>query len=168
MATTTLTPSQENYLQWIYRLSGEGEVTVKALAERISLKMPSISRALKSLAELGLVDHQAYGGIRLSPNGETVAEALERRHRCLRQLLVDILGASPHSAEPEIDRLEHVLSDDLLTRLETLVEFAGSSEAWVRRLQLRIPESGEHTPFDIRIGETRLHAGTPSDIKNKS
>ena len=161
----TLTPSQENYLQWIYRLAGNGEVTVKALAEQVSLKMPSISRALKSLAELGLVDHQAYGGINLSSDGVAVAQSLERRHQCLTQLLVDILGVSPEDAASQVDRLEHVIGDDLLARLETLVDFAGSSEAWIRRLQLRIPEAKENTSRGFQVGQTELHAGSADKMK---
>jgi len=62
----TLTPSQENYLEWIYRLSLDGPMRMGDLATKLGVKAPSASRAVTGLVGLGLVIHQVYGRIELT------------------------------------------------------------------------------------------------------
>ena len=156
-----LTRSQENYLECIYRLAEKGPVRIKDLADRMDVKLPSVSRAVKGLAENGLVNHKSYSDIELTAEGRRVGQIIVRRDECLTKLLVGILGMSPTDAYPEVHRLEHVLGGEVLRRLEVLVEFALSSEAWMKRLRYRIRininEIGQDVPF--RIGETSVHGG---------
>ncbi|MBD3257060.1 hypothetical protein GF377_01410 [candidate division GN15 bacterium] len=163
MSQVSLTPSQENYLEWIHRLSADGPVQVSALASELGVQLPSVSRAVRGLAELGLVDHKSYGSIRLTDRGEAVAAEIMRRDKCLTALLVEVLGVPAEQAAKEVHRLEHVISDDVLRRLETLVDFALSSDAWVRRLQLRIgtADARTHQASDhgVVVGASRIHAG---------
>lgn len=156
-----LTPSQENYLEWIYRLSLDGPVRMGDLASRLGVKAPSASRAVTGLARLGLVNHQVYGRIELAPEGVRVGRALVRRSDCLTRLLVDILGMDSAAAVPEVHRLEHVLGREVHSRLEVLVEFAGSSPAWVKRLRHRIEQRTEldDDPVGFGIGRTEIHVG---------
>lgn len=157
----TLTPSQENYLEWIYRLSLDGPVRMGDLATRLGVKAPSASRAVTGLAGLGLVIHQVYGRIELTAEGGRVGRALVRRSDCLTRLLVDILGMDETAAVPEVHRLEHVLGREVHSRLEVLVEFAGSSPAWVKRLRHRIDQRAEQDegPAGFGIGRTEIHVG---------
>lgn len=156
-----LTPSQENYLEWIYRLSLDGQVRMGDLASRLGVKAPSASRAVTGLVGLGLVHHQVYGRIELTPEGLRVARALVRRSDCLTRLLVDILGMDGADAVPEVHRLEHVLGREVHSRLEVLVEFAGSSPAWLKRLSHRIDQRTEQhdDPPGFGIGRTEIHVG---------
>jgi len=156
-----LTPSQENYLEWIYRLSLEGPVRMGDLASKLGVKAPSASRAVAGLARLGLVKHQVYGRIELAGEGRHVGQALVRRSDCLTRLLVDILGMEPDAAVPEVHRLEHVLGREVHSRLEVLVEFAGASPAWVKRLHHRIEQRNEpeDAPEGFGIGRTEIHVG---------
>ena len=161
MNQVQLTPSQENYLEWISRLSGDGPVHNSAVAEKIGVSLPSVSRAIKGLARLGLVEHKSYGSIKLTAHGKKLAEELERRHKCLTRLLVDVLGFSAEKAAAEVHRLEHVVSYDVLKRLETLVDFAISSEAWIKRLRLRMRDSSDNPDLNSRVvvGKSKVHAG---------
>ena len=156
-----LTPSQENYLEWIYRLSLDGPVRMGDLASKLGVKAPSASRAVAGLARLGLVNHQVYGRIELTPEGGRVGRALVRRSDCLTRLLVDILGMDPDVAVPEVHRLEHVLGREVHSRLEVLVEYAGTTPAWVKRLQRRIEQRAEpdDDPGGFGIGRTEIHVG---------
>jgi Mn-dependent DtxR family transcriptional regulator len=78
---------------------------------------------------------------------------------------VDVLGVPPKEAAKEVHRLEHVISDDVLSRLEALVDFAVSSGGWIKRLRLRIKTTQEPTgdrtadSRDVMVGESRVHAG---------
>jgi DtxR family Mn-dependent transcriptional regulator len=124
-----LTPSQENYLEWIYRFSQDGPVRVRDLAAKVGVKDPSASRAVTGLVKSGLVRHEVYGRIELTDEGRRVGEAIVRRGYCLTSLLVEILGMDQAEADCEVHRLEHVLGEEVLSRLEILVEFAGTSPA---------------------------------------
>ncbi len=156
-----LTPSQENYLEWLYRLSLDGPVRMGDLAARLGVKAPSASRAVSGLAGLGLVNHQAYGRIELTTEGGRVGRSLVRRSDCLTKLLVDILGMDATDAVPEVHRLEHVLGREVHSRLEVLVELAGSSPSWVRRLRRRIEQRAEQRDETevFGIGRTEIHVG---------
>jgi len=156
-----LTPSQENYLEWIHRLSLDGPVRMGDLASKLGVKAPSASRAVTGLAGLGLVSHQVYGRIELTEEGARVGRQLVSRGDCLTRLLVDILGMKPAAALPEVHRLEHVLGRDVHARLEALVDFASASPDWVGTLRKYIEQRGEPEdgaePFGI--GRAEIHVG---------
>jgi len=156
-----LTPSQENYLEWIYRLAEQGPVRVGELARRMAVRLPSASRAVNGLAEAGLVRHESYGLVELTPGGRTAGREIIRRHACLTRLLVEVLGMEQDKAGVEVHRLEHTLSAEVLSRLEIMVDFALSSEPWIKRLQFRIQSRGETADphLGVQIGTTNLHAG---------
>jgi DtxR family Mn-dependent transcriptional regulator len=161
-----LTPSQENYLEWIYRRADDGQVVrVRDLAEKLGVKLPSVSRAVSQLTRHGLVRHESYGVIELTDQGRAAGRAIVRRDECLTRLLVDVLGMSADAADPEVHRLEHVLDEEVLRRLEVLVEFATCSEAWLRRLHHRMSLIGRGTADDIEVavGATSVHAGSSSE-----
>jgi DtxR family Mn-dependent transcriptional regulator len=162
-----LTPSQENYLEWIYRLAEYGPVRVGDLARRMEVRLPSASRAVNGLVEAGLVRHESYGAVELTPEGTLTGREIVRRHQCLTRLLVEVLGMDPDRAGAEVHRLEHTLSTEVLARLEVLVDFALSSEPWIKRLQFRIQSRAESAANQtgIRIGMTSLHAGRKNEEK---
>jgi len=161
-----LTPSQENYLEWIYRSALAGSVVrVRDLAGKLGVKLPSVSRAVAQLATRGLVHHERYGIIELTERGRAAGRAIVRRDECLTRLLVDVLGMSEEAADPEVHRLEHVLDHAVLRRLEVLIEFATSSEAWMRRLHHRMSLLAERDDesADIAVGAASVHAGLSSE-----
>ena len=138
MHSSRTTPSEENYIEWIYRLSEKGPVRPAQLAEEMGVRRPSATRMIASLAKKTLVHHEPYGEVTLTVEGKALGKAIVRRDDCLTDLLVTVLDMRPEAADPEVHRLEHVLSDDVLARLEVLVGFASSSEAWLKRLHHRI------------------------------
>ena len=94
-----------------------------------------------------------------------MSRAIIRRDNCLTKLLVTVLGMSPETADPEVHRLEHVLSDEVLTRLESLVSFASSSDAWLKRLHYRITRSTSHPRESqgFAVGQSDIHKGLPRE-----
>ena len=157
------TPSQENYIQQIYRMLENGRpVRPSRLARKLGVSRPSATKFVATLVRDGFVLHQSHGDIRLTKKGKALGEAIVRRDECLTKLLVGICGMVPEAAAPEVHRLEHVISDDVLARLEILVGFAGSSSAWLKRLHHRIEKtlSTAPTPESIQVGSSRIHQGT--------
>jgi DtxR family Mn-dependent transcriptional regulator len=162
----TLTASQENYLEWIFRGIAEGRVVrSRDLAAKLGVKLPSVSRAVGQLAKKGLVRHESYGVIELTATGRAAGRAIVRRDDCLTRLLVEVLGMNEAAADPEVHRLEHVLGEEVLQRLEVLVDFATSSDAWLRRLHHRMSLLGDPGDDDgaVAVGQTPVHAGSSSE-----
>ena len=121
MATVANRPSTsvEDYVKVIYDLQerGSGPVTISRVAERLAISNSSVSGMLRKLGELGLVDHQRYGDVRLTPTGDKVALAVLRRHRLIELYLVEALGYSWDEVHDEAEVLEHVVSDRFVERI---------------------------------------------------
>jgi DtxR family Mn-dependent transcriptional regulator len=110
----------EDYAKSIYSLqqrAGGGPVSTNALAERCGVTPASASAMLKKLAERGLVIHEPYHGVRLTPAGERVALEMLRHHRLLELYLAEHLDVPWDRVHEEAEALEHVLSEDLEARI---------------------------------------------------
>ena len=124
MAGPALTESIQDYLKEIYKLQeGDGRVSVTALAREQGVAAGSASEMVKKLAVLELVDHEPYKGVRLTPAGERVAVEVIRHHRLLELYLAETLGLHVDDVHDEADRLEHVLSEELETRIDRALGF---------------------------------------------
>lgn len=113
-----VTPSMENYLEAIYELGRERDaVRVKDVADRLGVKMASVTGALQSLDRNGLVHYAPYRSIALSKQGEALARCIHNRHRVLTGFLVNVLGVEQQVAAIDACKLEHVLSPDTMDAL---------------------------------------------------
>ena len=113
-----LTRSVEDYLKTIYLLSQRGEpASTNDIAHQLELSAPSVSGMIKRLAEQGLVEHEPYKGVELTPEGRRLAIRMVRRHRVLEAYLVANLGYDWDGVHEEAERLEHAVSDTLIERM---------------------------------------------------
>jgi len=92
-------------------------VSTTALADELSRSAASVTNMVKGLAERGLLEHEPYHGVRLTPPGELYALRIIRRHRVLELFLIERLGYSWDNVHDEAERLEHAASDDLIDRM---------------------------------------------------
>jgi DtxR family Mn-dependent transcriptional regulator len=116
MATrgSDISEAVENYAKAIYAIQGrEGTVTTNALAERLGVTPASASGMVKKLDGLGLVTHEPYKGVQLTPAGERVALEVIRHHRLLELYLAETLDVPWDRVHEEAEVLEHVLSEEL-------------------------------------------------------
>ena len=115
----------EDYAKAIYALSQErkGPATNGELAERLGVAPATATSMLKRLAGLGLVDYVPYKGVTLTPAGEKVALEVIRHHRLLELYLAQTLGIHVDEVHAEADRLEHVLSEELESRIDEALGF---------------------------------------------
>ncbi len=113
----------EEYLKVIGLAVEQGEeVTTSYLASRLGLSMPSITQMLRRLSARGLIEHAPRSSVRLTPEGQRLANSLIRRHRLWESFLVRFLGFSWDEVHEEAGRLEHATSPALEERL---VDFLG-------------------------------------------
>ena len=118
------TASAEDYLEAIVKLTETGRpVKVTEISKALGVKKPSVTGALRRLSGAGLVVHEGYGDVALTPDGARIAQDVYRRHETLRHFLADILGVAPGVAEKDACGMEHSLSPSSLERLTKFLEF---------------------------------------------
>jgi len=105
----------QDYAKAVYALeTRQGHaVSTTDLAERLGVTPGSVSGMMRKLAELGLVEHEPYRGVRLTSQGRRVALEVLRHHRLIELFLSRELGMSWDQVHAEAEVLEHVLSEGL-------------------------------------------------------
>ncbi|MBU0985315.1 MAG: metal-dependent transcriptional regulator [candidate division Zixibacteria bacterium] len=117
-----LTTADQNYIKAIYRLQlGNEAVSTSALAAALGVTPASVSGMLRKLSRSNVLIHQRYKGVRLTARGRLAALQVIRRHRLIELFLVEILGLPWDSVHKEAERLEHVVSDEILERMDVLL-----------------------------------------------
>jgi len=126
-----LSASMEDYLETIFWITEKSQVArVKDIAETLSVSMPSVTGALKTLAAKDLVNYDPYQYITLTERGKEIAQEIARHHEVLVDFLVRLLHLPKDKAEENACRMEHVIDEDVFKRLIQYLEF---SEACPRR-----------------------------------
>jgi DtxR family Mn-dependent transcriptional regulator len=119
-----LSDAIQDYLKALYHLqTGEGRVSVTALAREQKVSPASASAMVKKLAALELVEHAPYRGVHLTPAGEKVAVEVIRHNRLLELYLADTLGLHVDAVHEEADRLEHALSEELEAKIDSALGY---------------------------------------------
>lgn len=101
--------SVEDYLKTIYILSKKKEVHGADIAGELKVSRPTVSVALKALAEEGYIFVDKTYEVHLTERGRRIAEETYERHNTFRQLLVG-LGVDEKTAAKDACRMEHDVS----------------------------------------------------------
>jgi len=117
-------PSMEDYLEAIAMLRDANKaVRVSQISRRLKVRMPSVTSALEKLSEKGLVVHERYRYVELTPEGESVAEGVVHRHEALSCFFTEALDIDRETAEEDACKIEHVISPLSLERMIKFIEF---------------------------------------------
>ena len=116
----------ENYLKTIQfqqlTLSSSAElVGMGQLAAAMGVTPGTATTMVKALNEAGLVHYEPYSGVRLLPAGERLAGLVIRRHRLVELFLVRVMGMSWDEVHDEAEKLEHVVSERLIERMDEML-----------------------------------------------
>ena len=118
----SMTQSLEDYLEAVYVLIAEKRpAQVRDVAQMLSVKMPSVVKALHELKRLGLVTQEPYAPIKLTVKGSRVAKQVPNRHTLLRKFLMK-LGVSRKHADKDACLMEHILSAETIDRIRAYTE----------------------------------------------
>ena len=118
-----LSSSLEDYLEAIRRLENENKVArVRDIARQLSVTMPSVTAALKTLKRRGLVHHEKNSFIRLTDLGASVARTVTMKHTVLVRFLREVLLLPYAKAEEAACRMEHAVDCDMMERMMRLIE----------------------------------------------
>lgn len=124
MDINELSESQQSYLEVILELEELQKVArAKDIADRLQIQRGSVTGALKSLEEKGLINYQPYTFITLTETGKKVAEEIAHRHRVLKDFLLNVLQIDEPTAEITACRMEHVIDRKTVDRLVCFIEY---------------------------------------------
>ncbi len=119
-----LTKSLEDYLEMILVLQREqGSARVTDIAQRLNVKKPAVTSALKILSERGLVRYSPYKEVILTEQGEKLAESVLDRHKIITKFFTDVLDVEPKKAEEDACKVEHIISDETFQRLQCFLRY---------------------------------------------
>ena len=118
-----LVDTAEMYLKAVYELEEEGIPPLRArLVERLEQSKPTVSETVARLERDGLMHVKNNRVVALTEEGKRQATRVMRKHRLAERLLLDVLGMPWPDVHEEACRWEHVMSDAVEERLETLLE----------------------------------------------
>jgi len=111
--------AREDYVKAIYQLGGGAPVRAAAVARYLNVSRVSVSKAKRLLEGDGLLEPEPAPAkpLRLSHKGRVLAVAMVRRHRLLETFLHRSLNVPLERVHSEAERIEHVISDDLASRI---------------------------------------------------
>ena len=110
--------TMEDYLEAIAWLEGDkGVARARDIAAALSVHKSTVTAALRSLAEKGLVHYSAYEAATLTADGKKIADDVIRRHKIIRDFFTEVLAVDPGVADTNACRIEHVLDAEVLERL---------------------------------------------------
>lgn len=119
---SVLTGPVEDYLKAIYELERSGEpAETNAIAALLDIAPASVSGMVRRLVDHGLITHERYHGVRLTPAGRRAALKTLRRHRVIEAYLTSALGYSWDRVHDEAERLEHAASEELVDRMAAAI-----------------------------------------------
>ena len=118
-----LSESMEDYLEAIAELIAvEGHAHTKEIAQKLNVKMPSVTGALRQLEQLGYIIYNTHYPVQLTEEGKKVADGILKRHLVLKSFFSGILGLPSDKASETACRLEHAVDDDTISRFTLFSE----------------------------------------------
>lgn len=137
-----LSSTHEMYLKVLYRLEQENDIgRVRDMAKGLGVTPSTVSAVLKKLEHAGLVLHDHYGMVKLTPAGMRVAQCVVRRFDVIKTFLMEVLRLDVEAAEVDACMMEHAVSPGTVNRMESLVHLVKSGAVVVapaRRLQRNV------------------------------
>ncbi|MBB6635550.1 transcriptional regulator MntR [Cohnella thailandensis] len=129
------TPSMEDYLERIYRLIDEkGYARVSDIAEGLEVHPSSVTKMIQKLDKDNYLIYEKYRGLVLTTKGKKVGKRLVDRHHLLEMFLKTI-GVQEENIYRDVEGIEHHLSWDSITCIETLVEYFNQDPKRIEELQ---------------------------------
>lgn len=149
--------SKEDYLGIIYKhQNSDGEIKANLIAEKLQISNAAVTDMLKKLSRDGHIIYEKYKGIKLTKTGEDYARNIIRRHRIWEVFLNQVVGLPWDKVHDEANRLEHSASDELINRLEEMLEYPEYDPHGdpIPSKEGKVPKLRKHVPLaDLRLGE---------------
>ncbi len=112
----------EEYLKTMYILQVQDkELRVTDIANQMNISKPSVTKAINSLKENGLVDYETYGKIELTENGNDLAKKILEAYDISYVFFKDVLGLDDEASKREAEKLKLTMEDNTINNLAKYV-----------------------------------------------
>ena len=117
-----ISSTQEMYLKVLHEVRGDhGVARVRDLAKGLGVSSGTVTGVLKTLERMQLVEHERYGVVALTDQGEGVAECVLRRYDVLKAVLIEVFGVEEDVAAVDACMMEHAASAATINRMAALL-----------------------------------------------
>jgi Mn-dependent DtxR family transcriptional regulator len=114
-----LSPSREDYLKAIYKLSGRTQLVRSIdIAIYLGVSKPSVHSAVTTLQEEGLVIKPLGGEIQLTEEGRIQGEIIIAKFQVIKQFLITCCDVNELTASEDACKIEHIISNDSILALK--------------------------------------------------
>lgn len=114
---------REDIIKRVFRQHQKvGSANPDLIREQLSLSVRAFNQHLSQLRSFGLLERQA---LQLTDAGKLVALRLVRAHRLWETYLNQEVGLTPDQIHMEAERLEHLLPEEMLDRVDAELGFPG-------------------------------------------
>jgi DtxR family transcriptional regulator, manganese transport regulator len=119
----------EDYVEAIMQIASErGEARVRDLALFMGVSHVVVTRIIKRLARQGLVETSPYRPVKLSAEGQRLADRIRERHQVVLRFLRS-LGVPARQAEIDDEGIEHHVSDATIRAMRRAMNRAAETAA---------------------------------------
>ena len=123
MDRIAISSSLEDYLEAIAEIiEVQGHAHTKEIAEKLKVKMPSVTNALQALSSRGLIRYQSHSPVYLTASGAERAAVIRHRHSVLKTFFQNILKLESAEADDAACKIEHIIGEKVLSRFVLLTE----------------------------------------------
>ncbi len=132
--THKLSENLEDYLETIATLEAKGGTArLTDIAAAMNVKKPSVTSALNSLSERGLIVYEKYKPVSLTKEGKSVANSVRKKHKLLSGFFTEVLGVPQAEADIAACKMEHALEDGIMRKLVKFLNSVKDSRANVEK-----------------------------------
>ncbi|MBV1819996.1 metal-dependent transcriptional regulator [Clostridium cochlearium] len=129
-----LTNSMEDYLEMIYRNSLEcGYTRINEISKSLNIRPSSATKMVQKLSEIGFVNYEKYGIIKLTKKGEDMGSFLLKRHSIIENFLENI--GVKKDILVNIELIEHSVTKEALEKIDLLNRFLKENDDIKEKLQ---------------------------------
>ena len=129
MEMEKISSSLEDYLEAIAEIiEDNGHAHTKDIADKLHVKMPSVTSALQTLSAKGLIRYQSHAPVVLTAAGSERAAVIRLRHAAFNNFFREILKLSPEEANDTACKVEHIIGEKVMSRIVLLSEAIATRE----------------------------------------
>ena len=123
MEMEKISSSLEDYLEAIAEIiEDNGHAHTKDIADKLHVKMPSVTSALQTLSAKGLIRYQSHAPVVLTAAGSERAAVIRLRHAAFNNFFREILKLSPEEANDTACKVEHIVCEKVMSRFVSLTD----------------------------------------------
>lgn len=119
-----LSNTQQDYIKVLWRMENDLQpARMKTVAESIGVKPPTVSFMFRQLENMDLISYNRKTGAHLTRSGHREARKIVRNHRLIETFLQKVLKLEESFLHVEAEKLEHVVSDQLIRKIDKFLGF---------------------------------------------